>query len=102
MALRTLVAGYSLALLLATSVASAQPGIHIAPASSPATVDARTRTALHDAVADDLASNDAAATLDGYTLLPRVVELRRFVEGKEKPTLVCVVELVVVNGAGEV
>lgn len=102
MAFRTLVAGCSLALFLAAPVASAEPGIHIAPASSPATVAAKTRVALHDAVATDLASNGAAATLDGYTLFPRVVELRRFVEGKDKPTLVCVVELVVVNGGGAV
>jgi hypothetical protein len=95
-------AGCSLALLLAASVASAEPGIKIAPASSPPAVDARAVVALHDAVAGDLANNDAAATLDGYTLFPKLVELRRFVEGKAKPTLVCVVELVVVNGAGEV
>jgi hypothetical protein len=91
-----------LAVLLAASVASADPGITIAPASSPPAVDARTRSAFHDAVAEDLASNDAATVLDGYTLFPKLVELRRFVEGKEKPTLVCVVELVVVNGSGAV
>jgi hypothetical protein len=95
-------AGCSLAVLLVASVASAEPGIKIAPASSPPAVDARTRVAFHDAVADDLASNDAAASLEGYTLFPKVVEVRRFVDGKEKPTLVCVVELMVVNGAGDV
>ncbi len=102
MACRKLIAGCSLAVFLAASVASAEPKIKIAPASSPPAVDARTRVAFHDAVADDLAGNEAAASLEGYTLFPKVVELRRFVEGKEKPTLVCVVELTVVNGAGAV
>ena len=102
MARRTLVAGYSLAILLAASVASAEPGLKIAPASSPPAVDARTRVAFHDAVADDLANSAAAATLDGYTVLPKVVEVRHFVEGKQKPTLVCVVELVVVNNGGDI
>jgi len=102
MAFRTLIAGCGLAVLLAASVASAEPGIKIAPASSPPAVDARTRVALHDAVADDLANSGAATALDGYTLFPQLVELRRFAEGKGKPTLVCVVELVVVNGAGDI
>jgi hypothetical protein len=102
MASRTLLAASFFAALLAAPVASADPGITIAPASSPPAVDARTRVTFHDAVADDLANNDAAASLDGYTLFPKVVEVRHFVEGKEKPTLVCVVELVVVNGAGAV
>lgn len=101
MARRTLVAAWSLAALLAASVASAEPGIKIAPATSPP-ADAHSRVAFHDAVVDDLSNNGAAGTLDGYTLFPKLLELRRFVEGKDKPTLVCVVELMVVNGSGAV
>ncbi|HTQ08046.1 MAG TPA: hypothetical protein VMI54_29535 [Polyangiaceae bacterium] len=91
-----------MAVLLGASVASADPGITVAPASSPPEVEPHERVALHDAVASDLANNQAAAALDGFTLLPKLVELRRFVEGHDKPTLVCVVELTVVNGSGVV
>ena len=75
----------------------------VAPASGPPNVDARTRVVLHDAVASDLAGNDAVSTLGGYTLFPKLVELRRYVEGNQKtPTSVCVVELTVVDTSGNV
>jgi hypothetical protein len=75
----------------------------VAPASAPPQVDARTRVALHDAVETDLAADQSVSALDGYTLFPKLVELRRYVEGTQKtPTSVCVVELTVVDTAGTV
>ena len=95
--------GFTLAAVLAASMASAEPGMTVAPASGPPNVDARTRVVLHDAVASDLVSNESVSRLAGYTLFPKLVELRRYVEGSEKtPTSVCVVELSVVDGSGNV
>jgi hypothetical protein len=93
--------GWALAAVLVASMASAMPGLTVAPASGPPNVDARTRVVLHDAVESDLASNEAVSKLGGYTLFPKLVELRRYVEGNQKtPTTVCVVELSVVDGSG--
>jgi hypothetical protein len=100
---RFLSVGWTLAAVLAASIASAEPGMTVAPASGPANVDARTRVALHDAVAGDLASNESVSALDGYTLFPKLVQLRRYIEGDQKtPTSVCVVELSVVDGSGNI
>jgi hypothetical protein len=103
MAPKMLVAGWSLAALLAAPLASAEPAIKVAPASSPPTVDARARVALHDVVEQDLASDDALRLLDAYTVFPNLIELRRFVDAADSAQkLVCVVELVAVNGAGDI
>jgi hypothetical protein len=96
-------AGWSLAALLAASIASAEPGLHVAPAGAPPNTDTRLRVFLHDAVEHDLASNESATTLDGYTLFPKLVELRRYIEGNQKtPVSVCVVELTVLDASGAV
>jgi hypothetical protein len=88
---------------LTASIAGADPGMKVAPASSLPRVDARTRVALHNAVESDLAADESVSALDGYTLFPKLVELRRYVEGAQKtPTSVCVVELTVVDAAGTV
>jgi hypothetical protein len=100
---RLLSVGWTLAAVLAASLAGAEPRMTVAPASAPPNVDARTRVALHNAVESDLASDDSVSTLSGYTLFPKLVELRRYVEGNQKtPTSVCVVELTVIDGSGKV
>jgi hypothetical protein len=103
MAPRFLSVGWTLAAVFAASLASAEPRMTVAPASAPPNVDARTRVALHNAVENDLANDESASALSGYTLFPKLVELRRYVEGNQKtPTSVCVVELTVVDGSGKV
>jgi hypothetical protein len=74
-------------------------GVRVAPASAPPNVAAAARKALDTAVEGDLADR-AAQVPEGYTLFPRVLELRRYVDGDAKrPTLVCVVELTLVADA---
>jgi hypothetical protein len=103
MARKVLVAGWLSAACLAASVASADPGMKIAPASGPPNVDARVRVVLHDAVEKELSGNDSVSVLGAYTLFPKLVELRRYVEGEQKtPTSVCIVELTLVDGSGAV
>jgi hypothetical protein len=100
---RFLSLGWTLAAVLAASLASAEPRMTVAPASAPPNVAALTRVALHDAVVSDLASDESASMLSGYKLFPKLVQLRRYVEGNQKtPTSVCVVELTVVDGSGKV
>lgn len=103
MARALMTASWSVIALLTASIASADPGLKVAPASAPPTVDVRTRVALHNAVETDLASDESVRFLDGYTLFPKLVELRRYIEGNQKmPTSVCVVELTVIDGGGAV
>jgi hypothetical protein len=103
MAFRAHALGWFLGIALATVTASADPGMKVAPASGPANVDARTRVAFHDLIEQDIANNESSAALDGYTLFPKLLELRRYVEGDKKTaTSVCVVELVLMDTAGDI
>jgi len=95
---RRAVAGWFFAALLSASVVHAE-GMRVAPASAPPSVAMTTRKALETAIESDLA-NRAEDIPEGYTLFPRLLELRRYVEGGAKrATLVCVVELTLVADA---
>ena len=95
-------AGSLVAALLATSVALAEPGVQVAPATSTPPVPASVRTFLHDAVQKDVTTDASAAGLNGYTVYPALLELRRFDDGAKTATLVCIVELTMTKDGGPV
>jgi hypothetical protein len=87
--------------VLVATIASADPGVVVAPATSPPVVDARTRTEFRQQVKADVASDPAAAHLDGYTVQPKILELRSYQENDAKtPTVVCVVDLILTTSNG--
>jgi hypothetical protein len=88
---------------LSASAAAADQGLHIAPPTAPQGVDATTLKALAKTVKADVGGDISATYLDGYTLFPKVVVMRKFVEGDAKvPTITCVVELSVVDSSGAI
>jgi hypothetical protein len=103
MSARNLWAPLVLCVALSTSVAGADSGLQIAPPSAAAEVEPPTLKALGKAVAADVAGDAASEHLEGYTLFPKLVSLRKFIEGETKtPTISCVVELSVVDPKGAV
>jgi hypothetical protein len=93
-----------LCVALSASVAGADPGLHVAPASAPEGADAKTlKAALEKTVNADIAGDASATYLAGYTLFPKLVVMRKFVEGDTKvPTISCVVELSIVDSKGTI
>ena len=103
MSLRSVCVTALLATVFAASVAGADPGVVIAPATSPPEVDARTRASFQDKVKREVASDTTATKLDGYTLYPRLIQVRRYRENDaESLTVVCVVELVLTARDGRI
>ena len=79
------------------SVAHAEGTVQVAPASSPPNTANWVPPALKQTVEEGLASTPAITPV-GYTVFPHLLELRRFVEADpKKPTLVCVVELTLLD-----
>ncbi len=98
----------SLALLLAgtmaVSLAAAAPGDsspRVDDVSAPAGTDARLKSALRSSVSQQLADAGLSASLEGYSVSPSLVQLRRYVEpGQKRARLVCVVGLALKNDRG--
>jgi hypothetical protein len=101
MSARSLWAPLLLCVALSTSVADAETGLHIAPPSAQSEVEPPTLKALEKAVNADITSDASSTYLEGYTLFPKLVSMRKFLEGDSKtPTVACVVELSVVDPKG--
>ncbi len=98
----------SFALLLAGSLAvslavaaPADSSIRVESATAPAGTDARLKTALHASITQQLADAGLSASLQGYSLSPSLVQLRRYVEpGQKQARLVCVVGLALNSDRG--
>lgn len=98
--------GLMLAGVLATSISLAapprRPGI-VDVASAPAGTDPRIARALHVAVTEHLAAAGLESELQGYSVSPSLLQLRRYVDPGQKTTkFVCVVALSVQNESREV
>ena len=84
--------GWLAAALLAASVAHAE-GARIAVASAPPSVTSATRHSFEKAIERDVEAQTERVP-EGYTLEPRLLELRRYTDGDPKrPMFVCVAEL---------
>ncbi len=84
--------GWLAAALLAASVAHAE-GARIAGASAPPDVTRATRHSFEKAIERDVEAQTERVP-EGYTLEPRLLELRRYTDGDPKrPMFVCVAEL---------
>ncbi len=98
--------GLALAGLLAASVSVAAPlrsSVGVETASAPNGTAPEVRQALRLAVAQHLAASGIAGELDGYSLSPSLLQLRRYVDpGQKRTKFVCVVALTVQNEAREV
>ncbi len=101
MSARSLWAPALLCVALSTSVAGADTGLHVAPPSAQSEVEPPTLKTLQKAVDADIAADASSTYLEGYTLFPKLVVMRKFLEGEAKtPTISCVVELTVVDPKG--
>ena len=100
----------SLALVLAGSLAlsfaalaHADSGARIDAASAPAGTDPRLKVALQNSVAQRVTDAGLARSLEGYSLSPSLVQLRRYVEpGQKHARLVCIVGLALSSDRGVV
>lgn len=94
------------AVVLASSLAVASPTasvVRVAPASIPASVDARLRLTVRDVVKRELAQSQFDPALRAYTVAPALVQLRRYVEpGADAVALVCVLDLSIVDNTGTI
>lgn len=94
---RTALFAWILAACTAVSVAHAEGTVQVAPASTPPNTARWIPPALKQAVEEGLASAPSITPV-GYTVFPHLLELRRYVDGDpKKPTLVCVVELTLLD-----
>lgn len=89
---------------LAVSLAAAAPAdssLLVESASAPAGTDPRLKTALCAAITQQVADAGLTASLQGYSLSPSLVQLRRYVEpGRKQARLVCVVGLALSGDRG--
>lgn len=97
----------ALAGLLTVSVSAAaeppHPGAGMAPASAPAGTDPEVRQALRLALAQHLADAGLDRALEGYSLSPALLQLRRYVDpGQKRTKFVCVVGIAIQNEQREV
>lgn len=98
----------SFALVLASSlavsfaaVAHADSSPRVEAASAPAGTDARLKMALQTSVTQRLAEAGLSTSLDGYSLSPSLIQLRPYVEPRQKQArLVCIVGLALKNDRG--
>lgn len=104
---RTSMTGLFLAFALSDSLAAAAPsaatrGLRVTPAAASASVDARARALLTDAVTRNLASASGETPHGRYSVSPSLVQLRRYVErgGDSRATTVCIVELALTDAHG--
>ena len=75
-------------------VAAADKGVQVTAASAPAGTDARFKRALSQSIKSHIGRAGLGAKLNGYSISPALIELRRFIEpGQTQPRTVCVVEL---------
>jgi hypothetical protein len=82
---------------------TARSGGGVEPATAPAGTDPRVRQALGLAVAQHLAAAGLGGALDGYSLSPALLQLRRYVDpGQKRTKFVCIVGLSVQNDQHEV
>ena len=94
---RTALFAWILAACTVVSVARAEGSVQVAPASTPPNTAQWVPPALKQTVEEGLA-NAPSITSAGYTVFPHLLELRRYVDGDpKKPTLVCVVELTLLD-----
>ena len=91
---------------LAASVCTAAPPtarVGVEAASVPSGTAVEVRQALQAAVAQHLTAAGLGAELEGYSLAPALLQLRRYVDpGQKRTKIVCVVGLTVQNEAREV
>src|SRR4051794_18788836 len=74
--------------------AAADTGVDVRAASVPAGMDARYKQALSRSVKAQIGAAGFEAQLKGYSVLPALVELRRFIEpGQKQARTICVVDL---------
>jgi len=102
MTIRRISHGLALAAVLAVSSAAAgaptTPSGGVEPATAPAGTDPEVRQALRLAVAQYLAAAGLDGALEGYSLSPALLQLRRYVDpGQKRTKFVCVVGLSVQN-----
>ena len=98
----------SFALVLASSLAlsfaaaaHADSSPRVEAATAPAGTDARLKLALRTAVTQQLADAGLSASLAGYSLSPSLIQLRSYVEPRQKQArLVCIVSLALKNDRG--
>ena len=94
------------AVVLASSLAFASPTasvVRVAPASVPASLDAKLRLTVRDVVKRELAQSQFDPALRAYTVAPALVQLRRYVEpGADAVALVCVLDLAIVDNTGTI
>ena len=89
--------GWVLAACTVVSVAHAEGSLQVAPASAPPNTAKWAAPALKQTVEEGLTSSAAIAPAS-YTVFPHLLELRRYIDADpKKPTLVCVVELTLLD-----
>jgi hypothetical protein len=97
MTLRSALTGLLCASLLVSPLATGAPRpakIAVQAATAPDGTDARIKRALGDAVAQHAAASGLAKTLQGYSLSPALVQLRRYTEpGQKQAKVVCIVSV---------
>ncbi len=102
MTIRRISRGFALAAALAVSSAIAAPPTTphagVEPATAPAGTDPEVLRALRLSVAQHLAAAGLDGALEGYSLSPALLQLRRYVDpGQKRTKFVCVVGLSVQN-----
>jgi hypothetical protein len=107
MTIRRTSRGLALAAALAVSASAAATttgsSAGVEPATAPAGTDPQVRQALRLAVAQHLAAAGLQGSLDGYSLSPALLQLRRYVDpGQKRTKFVCVVGLSVQNREREI
>ena len=87
----------ALGFTVSTALAAPTMAIRVGPETVPASVDADTRAAFRHAVTSSITEAGLSPSR-AYTAYPSIVQLRRYLEPREKsPTLVCIVSIAVTS-----